>query len=211
MLRKLTFAALFGGLMFALSAPLSAQEELAIGDKAPLTDFKMTNIDGQEWSLVDIAGANGTLVIFTCNTCPFVVGREGKSEGWEGRYNDVIAFARERGIGSVLVNSNEAKRKGDDSLEQMKLHAREAGYIAPYVVDNGHKLADGFGARTTPHIYLFNADFQLMYRGSIDDSVNSADEVTERYLEEAITRMVAGKKIKPAITKAIGCSIKRVS
>lgn len=211
MLRKLTFAALFGGLMFALSAPLSAQEELAIGDKAPLTDFKMTNIDGQEWSLVDIAGANGTLVIFTCNTCPFVVGREGKSEGWEGRYNDVIAFARERGIGSVLVNSNEAKRKGDDSLEEMKQHAREAGYIAPYVVDNGHKLADGFGARTTPHIYLFNADFQLMYRGSIDDSVNSADEVTERYLEEAITRMVAGKKIKPAITKAIGCSIKRVS
>ena len=211
MLRKLTFAALFGGLMFALSAPLSAQDELAIGDKAPLTEFKMTNIDGQDWSLVDLAGENGTLVIFTCNTCPFVVGREGRSEGWEGRYNEVIAFARERGIGSVLVNSNEAKRKGDDSLEEMKQHAREAGYIAPYVVDNGHKLADGFGARTTPHIYLFNADFQLMYRGSIDDSVNSADEVTERYLEEAITRMVAGKKIKPAITKAIGCSIKRVS
>ena len=211
MFRPLTSAALFGGLMLALSAPLSAQEELAIGDKAPLTDFKMTNIDGQDWSLVDIAGENGTLVIFTCNTCPFVVGREGKSEGWEGRYNDVIAFARERGIGSVLVNSNEAKRKGDDSLEQMKQHAREAGYIAPYVVDNGHKLADGFGARTTPHVYLLNADFQLMYRGSIDDSVNSADEVTERYLEEAITRMVAGKKIKPAVTKAIGCSIKRVS
>ena len=68
-------------MMFALSAPLSAQDELAIGDKAPLTDFKMTNIDGQQWSLIDIAGENGTLVIFTCNTCPFVVGREGKSEG----------------------------------------------------------------------------------------------------------------------------------
>jgi hypothetical protein len=211
MLRKLTFAALFGGLMFALSAPLSAQEELAIGDKAPLTEFKMTNIDGQDWSLVDLAGENGTLVIFTCNTCPFVVGREGKSEGWEGRYNEVIAFARENGIGSVLVNSNEAKRKGDDSLEEMKQHAREAGYIAPYVVDAGHKLADGFGARTTPHIYLFDGDFRLVYRGSIDDSVNSAADVKERYLEDAITKMVAGKKVKPAITKAIGCSIKRMS
>jgi len=211
MLRKLTFAALFGGLMFALSAPLSAQEELAIGDKAPLTEFKMTNIDGQDWSLVDLAGENGTLVIFTCNTCPFVVGREGKSEGWEGRYNEVIAFARENGIGSVLVNSNEAKRKGDDSLEAMKQHAREAGYIAPYVVDAGHKLADGFGARTTPHIYLFDGDFRLVYRGSIDDSVNSAADVKERYLEDAITKMVAGKKVKPAITKAIGCSIKRMS
>lgn len=211
MLRKLTFAALFGGLMFALSAPLSAQEELAIGDKAPLTEFKMTNIDGQDWSLVDLAGENGTLVIFTCNTCPFVVGREGRSEGWEGRYNEVIAFARENGIGSVLVNSNEAKRKGDDSLEEMKQHAREAGYIAPYVVDAGHKLADGFGARTTPHIYLFDGDFRLVYRGSIDDSVNSAADVKERYLEDAITKMVAGKKVKPAITKAIGCSIKRMS
>ena len=211
MLRKLTFAALFGGLMFALSAPLSAQEELAIGDKAPLTEFMMTNIDGQDWSLVDLAGENGTLVIFTCNTCPFVVGREGKSEGWEGRYNEVIAFARENGIGSVLVNSNEAKRKGDDSLEEMKQHAREAGYIAPYVVDAGHKLADGFGARTTPHIYLFDGDFRLVYRGSIDDSVNSAADVKERYLEDAITKMVAGKKVKPAVTKAIGCSIKRMS
>ena len=211
MLSKLTFAALFGGLMFALSAPLSAQDELAIGDKAPLTEFKMTNIDGQDWSLVDLAGENGTLVIFTCNTCPFVVGREGRSEGWEGRYNEVIAFARENGIGSVLVNSNEAKRKGDDSLEEMKQHAREAGYIAPYVVDAGHKLADGFGARTTPHIYLFDGDFRLVYRGSIDDSVNSAADVKERYLEDAITKMVAGKKVKPAITKAIGCSIKRMS
>ena len=211
MLRKLTFAALFGGLMFALSAPLSAQDELAIGDKAPLTEFKMTNIDGQDWSLVDLAGENGTLVIFTCNTCPFVVGREGRSEGWEGRYNEVIAFARENGIGSVLVNSNEAKRKGDDSLEEMKQHAREAGYIAPYVVDAGPKLADGFGARTTPHIYLLDGDFRLVYRGSIDDSVNSAADVKERYLEDAITKMVAGKKVKPAITKAIGCSIKRMS
>ena len=170
----------------------------------------MTNIDGQDWSLVEIAGENGTLVIFTCISCPFVVGREGKSEGWEGRYNDLFAMDRERGIGAVLVNSNEAKRKGDDSFEEMKQHAREAGYMVPYLVDAGHKLADGFGARTTPHVFLFDSEFRLKYRGSIDDSVNSAEEVTERYVEEAINRMMLGKKIKPAITKAIGCSIKRV-
>ena len=210
MFRSLTLAALACGVLLTASAQ-SEFNELAIGDKAPLTDFKMTNIDGQNWSLVDIAGESGTLVIFSCNTCPFVVGREGKSEGWEGRYNDVIGFARERGIGSVLVNSNEAKRKGDDSLAEMKQRAREAGYIAPYVVDEGHKLADAFGARTTPHVYLFDGDFRLVYRGSIDDSVNSADEVTETYLEDAIEKMKAGKKAKPAITKAIGCSIKRVS
>ena len=93
----------------------------------------------------------------------------------------------------------------------MKLHAREAGYILPYVVDQGHQLADAFGARTTPHVYLFDADFQLVYRGSIDDNVDSADEVKETYLEDAITKMIEGKKVKPAVTKAIGCSIKRVS
>jgi len=93
----------------------------------------------------------------------------------------------------------------------MKLHAVEAGYAMPYVVDNEHKLADAFGARSTPHVYLFDSEFRLVYRGAIDDNVNSADEVTERYVEEAIERLVNGKKIKPAVTKAVGCSIKRVS
>jgi hypothetical protein len=204
-------AALCFGLLSSLSAQSWSDNELAIGDKAPSAEMKMMNIDGQEWSLVDLAGENGTLVIFSCNTCPFVVGREGKSDGWEGRYNPLAAFARSNGVSTILVNSNEAKRKGDDSIEEMKLHAVEAGYAMPYMMDNGHKLADAFGARTTPHVYLFDSEFRLIYRGAIDDNVNSASEVKERYVEDAITRQVAGKKIKPEITKAVGCSIKRVS
>jgi len=211
MMRNAIAAVLFTGLIMGMSAQSGDFNELAIGDKAPSANMKMTNIDGQEWSLVDLAGENGVLVIFSCNTCPFVVGREGKSDGWEGRYNPLSAMAREQGVSTVLVNSNEAKRKGDDSLEQMKIHAVESGYVMPYVVDQNHKLADAFGARSTPHVYLFDSEFRLVYRGAIDDNVNSADEVTERYVEDAITRLVSGKKIKPATTKAIGCSIKRVS
>ena len=207
----MTLAAFACGILMSASAQSTEINELNPGDKAPLSDMKMTNIDGQQWSLVDIAGENGTLVIFSCNTCPFVVGREGRTEGWEGRYNEVAGFARENGIGSVLVNSNEAKRKGDDSLEEMKMHAREAGYILPYVVDEGHKLADAFGARTTPHVYLFDSEFRLVYRGAIDDNVDSASEVKDTYLKDAIESMVIGKRVKPAVTKAIGCSIKRVS
>ena len=210
MLRTLTLAALVCGTLMSTSAQSTELNELNPGDKAPSSDLKMTNIDGQDWSLVDLAGENGVLVMFSCNTCPFVVGREGKSEGWEGRYNEVTTLARENGIGTVIVNSNEAKRKGDDSLEKMKIHAVEAGYIAPYVVDANHKLADAFGARTTPHVYLFDSEFRLVYKGSIDDNVNSAADVEETYLKDAIERMVEGKKIKPAVTKAIGCSIKRV-
>ena len=111
----------------------------------------------------------------------------------------------------VLVNSNEAKREGDDSIQAMKAHAREAAYTMPYVVDEGSKLANACGARTTPHVYLFNSNLELAYRGSIDDNVNRAEEVTEQYLETAMTRMAEGKKIKTAETKAVGCSIKRVS
>ena len=211
MLRKLTFAALFGGLMFALSAPLSAQDELAIGDKAPLTEFKMTNIDGQDWSLVDLAGENGTLVIFTCNTCPFVVGREGKSEGWEGRYNETGRFAKENGVAMVLVNSNEAKRDNHDSMDAMKAHAKENNYGMPYLLDANHKLADAFGAMKTPHVYLFDGDMNLVYRGSIDDNVSDAKAVSERYVQDAITAVTNGTPVGVAETKAIGCSIKRVS
>lgn len=211
MLRNMTLAAFACGILMSASAQSTEINELNPGDKAPLSDMKMTNIDGQQWSLVDIAGENGTLVIFSCNTCPFVVGRAGRTEGWEGRYNEVAGFARENGIGSVLVNSNEAKRKGDDSLEEMKMHAREAGYILPYVVDEGHKLADAFGARTTPHVYLFDSEFRLVYRGAIDDNVDSASEVKDTYLKDAIESMMIGKRVKPAVTKAIGCSIKRVS
>lgn len=210
MLRNFILAALACGSLLSVSAQSTELNELNPGDKAPSADLKMTNIDGQDWSLIDLAGENGVLVMFSCNTCPFVVGREGKSEGWEGRYNEVAAVARENGIGSVLVNSNEAKRKGDDSLEEMKLHALEAGYIMPYVVDTNHKLADAFGARTTPHVYLFDKDLRLVYKGAIDDNVNAASEVEETYLKDAIGRMAEGKKVKPAVTKAIGCSIKRV-
>lgn len=204
-------AALCFGLLTSLSAQSWSDNELAIGDKAPSSDMKMMNIDGQEWSLVDMAGENGILVIFSCNTCPFVVGREGKSEGWEDRYNPLASFARAKGIGTVLVNSNEAKRKGDDSLTEMKKHAVDEGYVMPYVVDANHKLADAFGARTTPHVYLFDGEFRLVYRGAIDDNVNDASEVENRYVEDAITRLVSDKKIKPDVTKAIGCSIKRTS
>ena len=210
MTRNIVAAVLFSGILMSMSAQ-SGLPELSIGDKAPSTEMKLLNIDGQEWSLIDLVGENGILVVFSCNTCPFVVGREGKSDGWEGRYNPLAGVARANGVSTVLVNSNEAKRKGDDSLEQMKLHAVEAGYAMPYVVDNEHKLADAFGARSTPHVYLFDSEFRLVYRGAIDDNVNSADEVTERYVEEAIERLVNGKKIKPAVTKAVGCSIKRVS
>ncbi len=191
------------------SMPAFAQEQ-AIGEKAPMITAPMMGIDGNANTLLDLKGDKGLLVIFSCNTCPFVVGNGSKTEGWEGRYNGLAELAESLDIGMVLVNSNEAKREGDDSLAAMKEHAKEAGYTMPYLVDEGSKLANACGARTTPHVYLYNSKLELAYRGSIDDNVNRSEEVKERYLHMAMQRMAEGKKIKTTETKAIGCSIKRI-
>ena len=192
-----------------VAAPVLAQEQ-AIGEKAPMITAPLMGIDVKANTLLNLKGDNGLLVIFSCNTCPFVVGNAHKTEGWEGRYNGLAELAESLNIGMVLVNSNEAKREGDDSLPAMKNHAMEAGYTMPYVVDEGSKLANACGARTTPHVYLYNSNLELAYRGAIDDNVNRAEEVKERYLDMAMRRMAEGKKIKTTETKAVGCSIKRV-
>jgi hypothetical protein len=92
----------------------------------------------------------------------------------------------------------------------MQNRAKDKGLKSPYVIDVEHKLADAFGARTTPHVYLFDANLKLVYVGAIDDNVNSATEVKEHYLKTAMTQLKEGKKVEPSTTKNIGCSIKRV-
>ena len=198
--------------VFMTSAGIAEpQPELAIGSKAPLADVLMMNVNGTQMSLNTAAGPNGLLVVFSCNTCPFVVGNGEKSDGWEGRYNETARFAKENGVAMVLVNSNEAKRDNHDSMDAMKAHVKDNNYGMPYLLDANHQLADAFGALKTPHVYLFDGDMNLVYRGSIDDNVSDAEAVSERYVQDAITAVANGKPVGVAETKAIGCSIKRVS
>ena len=146
----------------------------------------------------------GLLVIYSCNTCPWVV-------AWEDRYNELYKECANEGIGFVLVNSNEAKREGADSMEEMKAHAKEKGYFNfAYVVDENHVLADAFGATKTPDVFLFNEEMKLVYKGAIDDNSKDKNAVEEPYLMNAVKALSAGKEINPATTKALGCSIKRI-
>ena len=80
----------------------------------------------------------------------------------------------------------------------------------PYVIDNNHKMADAFGARTTPHVFLFNAELNLVYKGAIDDNNASAAEVKEHWLETALKQLSKHEEVIPATTRNIGCSIKRI-
>ena len=186
-----------------------AGESLKIGQKAPMPDLNMKDVSGGEFSLESLKKGNGLLVIFSCNTCPFVVGNF-MNEGWEGRYNEVFDQSEANNIGMVLINSNEAKRSGADSYEKMVLHSKKMNYRSSYTLDEGHKLADAFGAKTTPHVFLFDKDLNLVYKGSIDDSVKSKEKVKEHYLKNAMNNLAGGKEIKPNETKNIGCSIKRI-
>ena len=198
---KKSIFAVFAFVALLLVAFKPGEEEkyptLNLGDKMPLSDYAMRNIDDTELSLDKIAKENGTLVIFSCNTCPFVI-------QWEDRYDDVTGIANRLNIGAVFINSNEAKRNGDDSFEMMQQHATENNYKAPYLVDENSKLANAFGAKTTPHAFLFDAKGKLVYKGSIDDNSKDASAVKEHYLKDALYALGSGKDIAKQQSDAKG-------
>lgn len=185
-------------------------ETLKIGEAAPLADRVMESTSGAKLSLVDMCKQNGLLVVFSCNTCPFVVGGS-NFEGWEKDYNELFTLVESKNIGMVLVNSNEAKRKNGDSMKDMKERANEQKYAMNYVLDKNHEIADAFGARTTPHIFLFDADMKLIYSGAIDNTWNPSEKEKESYIKNALNEFSANKSISTPTTAPKGCSIKRKS
>jgi hypothetical protein len=192
------------GLMSMIFAP-TGNDSLALGKTLPKEGNELYNPSTKkEVNIADFKGENGTLIIFSCNTCPFVV-------AWEDRYNDLHGLAANNKIGSVLVNSNEAKRKGDDSEKEMLEHYRKQGYTMPYLMDNNHELADALGAKTTPHVFLFDGNNKLVYRGAIDDNFKDKEAVTKTYLADALKQLGTGAEIETKSTPAKGCSIKRIA
>lgn len=176
--------------------------ELEIGKAIPSADVKMMDVSGKEFSLADSKGENGLLVIFSCNTCPYV-------KLSEARIKDVASLAKKNKIGVILINSNEAQREDEDSFEEMKKYAKAQAYDFRYVVDKNSVVADAFGATRTPHVFLFDKK-GLAYRGAIDDNIKDVNDAKEHYLKNAITAVGTGSPVKTNSTKSVGCSIKRV-
>ena len=176
-------------------------KELSIGNEILGVDYILKNIDGNDTSLDKLKKSNGILVVFSCNTCPWVI-------RWQDRYNILSAFSKKNDIGFVAVNSNARLHESVDSMDEMIYHATANEYGFPYVLDEDAKLAKAFGAMKTPHVYLFNSDNKLVYTGAIDDNAKSAKKVKNNYLMDAIRALGSNKKIKISETKALGCSIK---
>jgi thioredoxin-related protein len=175
---------------------------IEINSEIPNIDQKLKSVNGYSYSLESISEKNGLVVIFTSNTCPFVI-------KWEDRYTIVEELAKKNNLGLAYINSNYKKRDGDDSFEKMKEHAKKYNYRAPYLLDTESKLANSFGAKTTPHVFMFNNELQLIYKGAIDDNYEDINKVKKFFLKDAIEQLSIGEKIKVSETDAVGCSIKR--
>jgi peroxiredoxin len=177
---------------------------IAIGSSVPMNDVKLKDVSGKEISLKDAAGKNGLLVMFSCNTCPYVIKNQDRTK-------EICEYAKANGYGVIIINSNEDLRSNDDSYDAMQKYAAEQGYKWNYVVDTDSKLANAFGATRTPENFLFNADGKLVYHGAIDDNPSDPSDVKEQFLRTALNENAAGKEVTKKESKSVGCSIKRRS
>lgn len=201
----LTSLSLFAAVSFhSVAVRAQSDVKLNLGDNLPAMDVSLKNANGKATSLKDASAKNGLLVMFSCNTCPFVIKNQEATA-------KAIAYAKAHDVGMVIINSNEGKRDGDDSYNNMTKYAKEQKYTVPYLVDENSILANKFGANHTPEIFLFNSKYKLVYEGAMNDNPSNPAEVKQVYIEDAINAMVAGKDPSPSATKSIGCSIKRKS
>ena len=166
-----------------------------VGVGTTLENFSLQGTDGKTWSLNDIKGTNGAVLIFVSVQCPVV-------RGYNERMNELATAYKAKGINVVGINSNVT-----ESPEQIKAHA-DATYKFPVLIDKGFVLADKLGATVTPEAYFTDAKNVLLYHGAIDND-RGGSNVTERFLTAAFDASLAGKKIERTSANAFGCTIKR--
>lgn len=204
------FTATIAVLCVLAAGPSKAAEKvdtLEIGAAAP--DFDLPGVDGKRHRLHDYDAAKILVVIFTCNHCP-------TAQVYEGRIKQLYSDFKDKGVALVAINPNnpEAIRLDElgytdlsDSLEEMKIRAKEHGFQFPYLFDGDtQKVAHAYGVLATPHVFIFDGQRKLRYEGRIDDS--EVKEVHHRDARDAIEALLAGKPVPVQTTRVFGCSTK---
>ncbi|TWO34347.1 thioredoxin family protein [Seonamhaeicola sediminis] len=174
---------------------------LPLGTKAP--EFSLFDtISDASISFNEIQGKNGTVIMFICNHCPFVIHVN----------SEIISIAKtykDKGIGFAAISSNDVVNYPQDSPENMKAHAKNEGYPFPYLYDESQEIAKAYDAACTPDFYVFNSNDKLVYRGQLDDSrpdngkpLNGAD------LRNALDCLIEEKENTLLQKPSIGCNIK---
>ena len=180
----------------------TAAEPLQIGSPMPKPDLKLKDISGKEIAMKEAKKEKGLLVMFSCNTCPYVIKNQQRTIA-------ISEYALKMNVGVIILNSNEALRADEDSYDAMKDYAKTQNYKWNYVVDKNNEVADAFGANRTPECFLFDNNLKLVYHGAIDDNPSNADAVVKEHLKNAIDELKAGKDITVKESRSVGCTIKR--
>ncbi|WP_373522299.1 thioredoxin family protein [Aquiflexum sp.] len=186
--------------MSLIFGAMAQDQGYKIGDTA--SDFKLKSVDGSWVSLPN--NTKGALVIFSCNTCPYVV-------AYEDRMIDLHKKYAPKGYPVIAINANDDKVSPGDSFDKMKERSKSKKFPFAYVHDQSQEVIKAYGGSRTPHVYLLHKegnDFIVRYIGAIDNNYQDPTGVTERYVEEALDDVMNGRKVAIEFTKAIGCTIK---
>jgi peroxiredoxin len=179
-----------------------ASSKLLLGASAP--GFRLPATDGKTYTLKDVAGPKGTVIVFICNHCPYVKAVEDR----------IIALQREFAAGGrndaqlVAICANDAASYPDDAFDKLRERWLAKEYGFPYLHDDSQAVARAFGAVCTPDIFVYDRQRQLAYRGRIDDSWKDPDKVTRRELRDALAALLAGQRPAADQKPSLGCSIK---
>ncbi len=180
---------------------LTPSNMLELGISAPSFELPDT-VSGKIISLKEVQGEQGTLVMFICNHCPYVI-----------HINDeLVRLANDyapKGIGMVAISSNDVVNYPQDGPEKMKAHAAAVGYPFPYLYDESQAVAKAYDAACTPDFYVFDKDNVLVYRGRLDESRPGNDApLTGSDLRAALDTVLAGKTVSEKQYPSMGCNIK---
>lgn len=193
--------------------PLNEEKEtpkpIEPGTKAP--DFNLPGVDGKNYSLEDFKDHETLVVLFTCNHCP-------TAQAYEDKFIKIVDAYKDKGVGFVAIspNADDAVSLSElgysdmgDSLEEMKLRAKQKKYNFPYLYDGKtQESALAYGPLATPHVFVFDKDRVLRYSGRIDDTENPYVAPKTTDLINALDALVNGKEVPVNKTKTFGCSIK---
>jgi peroxiredoxin len=175
------------------------------GTKTPIgwkaKDFALKGINGKTYSLADVRGPHGTLVVFICNHCPYVKASIGR----------IVAEAKalsEVGVGTIAVMPNDTEAYPEDSFDNMKEFAAQQGFTFPYVIDSTQEVARAYDAQCTPDFFGFNGQDELQYRGRLDASRIKSAPNARRDLFEAMKEVAATGRGPKEQLPSMGCSIK---
>jgi peroxiredoxin len=182
---------------------LTESRMMNLGTLAP--DFALLDVvSDQLINLYQVKGSIGTLLMFICNHCPYVI-----------HVNpELIKITEEyskKGISVLAISSNDIETYPQDGPEEMKIHAQNTGYNFPYLFDETQDVAKNYDAACTPDFYLFNHDLRLVYRGRLDDSrprVENPKPLTGSDLRGALNALVADQMISEIQYPSMGCNIK---